>query len=408
MSQRALGRAGAWAGLLVLVATAPSCATLDSGAEADDAQTSEGALAADEHVSMLFVSDVHFGADAHADPAAIAAHADDPEEELDEREDARLANLTVVQKNHAFADAIEQLATPTWAAPLAKVHLSNAFDGLVVTGDVTDDGQSEQWRAFVDGYDARMKRLGIPVYETAGNHDYPSTNKRPEPGKPADFPVIARIAERTGAGRRGLVAENGGGAYAFVIDDVLFVNLGVKASDDADSFARHGDSYRSSNPFHSLRFLERVLAAHGRTKKHVVLSFHYPIVAGDERMTDAERASLYRVIRDYPVRAIVHGHRHRSDVYTWCGVPVFEVDTPRLMRPGRDSSMVALDIGKRWLTAQTIAVRKDSPISDVKIGLDPAACAPSKPSSRCWSYRKPIAAIRVAAGCDVGKVAALP
>ena len=191
------GRAGVLVGLFALAVATPSCG--GAGApelDEDDVMTSEGALTPDAHVSMLFVSDVHFGADGPMDAATAGGDADDAEEELDEREDAKVANLTVVQKNAAFVSAIERLSSAAWAKPLAAVHVSNAFDGLVVTGDVTDDGQPAQWRAFLEGYEDRLKPLGIPVYETAGNHDYPFSYKKPEPGRPSDYPVISRIVAR--------------------------------------------------------------------------------------------------------------------------------------------------------------------------------------------------------------------
>lgn len=379
------------------------CGPLDGD---EDTERAESALeAAESGVSFLVTSDVHFG----AGDVARASVADSPEDAAEEGDDGEAPVLTDLDKHAALTQAIERLASPASAAALTERRLRHNFRGLIVTGDVTDDGRRDQWRTFLETYPAKLQPMGLAVYETAGNHDYRGTSSLRFYERPDEVAVVSAIAARnTPEQRPGLVAQSEGGSYAWKIDDVLFVNLGVKASNDARSFAEHAGNYRSTNPFQSLRFLKRVLADHGASAASIVLSFHYPIVAGAERMTNGERVALHEAIKGYPIKAIVHGHRHKTDAYSWCGVPVLEVDTPRSMRPNFDSALVAVRISSQFLVAQTIAVRKASPTSDAQISLDPSTCKLKKDGSRCWAVRRRLSAIQVERACDVGATSPLP
>lgn len=373
-----------------------------NGSSLDKSSEVDSALAKRGPVSFLVTSDVHFG-------NGVAEHDHDPMEAEEIEEPGRPGALTVLQKNQLAADAIALAASPASAAALAARGISNKFRGLVVTGDVTEDGQPDQWREFVDTYPQKLGLLGIPVYETAGNHDYaikPDANIYKSPN---EVFVLSKIAERaTQANHPGLLAQTKGGSYAWKWDDVLFINLGVKASDRNDTMieAKNGSGFRNTNPFSSLTFLKNTLRKYGNSSSRIILSFHYPMVAGDHRMTFFERLGLYEALKGYPVAAILHGHRHKSDLYSWCGIPVFEADTPRSLSSQNDASVIAVEVSGYYLTAQTIHFRQGD-TGKVKVGLDPVNCDPKKEDSYCWSFRKKLSTISLDGQCDIQKTVSL-
>lgn len=162
--------------------------------------------------------------------------------------------------------------------------------GVLISGDLTENGEPWQWRHFVKlyGLDGHDGELHFPVFEAYGNHD-----------KHHSWYTLDRITERHGAPR-----------YAFDWDDLRVVNLGEAPDDEA------------------LAFLSADLTRVGK-ERPVVIYFHFPLRGpwsdnnwfGEGRY----RADLARVLFGYNVVGLFHGHYHASGRYQWEGVDVYNV-----------------------------------------------------------------------------------
>jgi cytolysin (calcineurin-like family phosphatase) len=164
--------------------------------------------------------------------------------------------------------------------------------GLIITGDLTEEGKPWQWRNFVAYYGLRGGDglVRWPVFEAHGNHD-----------KHHSWYVLDRVRERHGGPRY---------CYAFDWDDLHLVSLG-EAPDDKD-----------------LDWLEKDLAAVGR-ERPVVIYQHFPLqgpYSEDNWYGKGDyRNRFENVIRGYNVVAFFHGHYHASGHYKWRGLSVFNV-----------------------------------------------------------------------------------
>jgi cytolysin (calcineurin-like family phosphatase) len=156
--------------------------------------------------------------------------------------------------------------------------------GVLIAGDLTENGQAAQWARFeaMYGLTGAEGWLRHPVYEGVGNHDVW--------GGPY---VKAQVAKRHGAAR-----------YAWDWDDLHVVCLG-EGPDTAD-----------------IAWLRDDLAATG-PDVGVVLFFHYPLTGpspGDTWFAAGPfRDELARALLGYRVLGIFSGHLHTSGRYTWRG-----------------------------------------------------------------------------------------
>lgn len=411
---------GAASILLALTAVAVACTNHSSNDETDSVTSDDSTGRVG--LSFLVASDLHFGyirgqpisADQlAADPNEVDVDVAEPDDE-DEADDATATsdpgNKELIL-NQQLAQAMSSVSMKSASTKVknafAKLGMSNDFRGALVTGDVTDNGQGYQWKQFTGTYGFNGEALlNMPVFETAGNHDYPWRTTNKIYSDPSQDYVVSKIASRA-TGHAHTVAHDKGGAYAIKWDNVLVVNLGVKASNKDDTLipAKDPDGnnlYRNTNPFDSLQFLNGVLndKTLNPSGTRVILSFHYPIQTSDYRMTDAERQALYNVIKGHRISAIIHGHRHVSSHYEWCQIPVFEVDTPRsAWTAGYDSSFLAVDVNATRIKATTIRWRTQSDgVPDVGVN-DNANCNLAKSTDSCWTAEKAFADIPIQNDC---------
>lgn len=163
--------------------------------------------------------------------------------------------------------------------------------GVLVAGDLTNDGTRSQWKQFVRHYGLKGGdgMVRYPVFEGTGNHDY--------------------------HGKRRLVAEavrrrHGALSYTWTWQGVHFVCL--------DTHPRLGRN----------RWLRRHLRRFGK-RAPVVIYFHYSIVGPYSTWWSGLSKSVFRsTIDGYNVIAIFHGHYHRSERYRWKGFDVYNVGSP--------------------------------------------------------------------------------
>ncbi len=194
--------------------------------------------------------------------------------------------------------------------------------GLVLVGDITQDGRQEEWRSFLNVFgEPDEGRRSIPVYEGFGNHD----------GN-IGGPVRQGIRERN-PGRPGLTAISGNGLhYAWKWDGIHFLQLNLYPSSEWDPECGWCHYFHESfrEPEESLDFLSDYLADHILSiEEPIVLFFHY---GWDDfsRLwwTENEMNRFYEVIKDHHVLGIFTGHRHIVNHFSWQGLDIWAAGSP--------------------------------------------------------------------------------
>jgi cytolysin (calcineurin-like family phosphatase) len=166
--------------------------------------------------------------------------------------------------------------------------------GVLVAGDLTDDGQKDQWSLFeaAFGLTGRDGRVKFPVYEGIGNHD-----------TFAGTYVAEQVARR-----------HGRKYYSWDWDDLHVVSVGEGANDE------------------ELAWLREDLAKAGR-QVPVVLYLHYSLsgpYSDSNWFGQGDYHERFRkTIEGYNVVAIFHGHYHASRRYRWHGIDVYNVGSAR-------------------------------------------------------------------------------
>ncbi len=169
--------------------------------------------------------------------------------------------------------------------------------GVLISGDLTENGDRWQWRHFIAHYGLNGGEglLDFPVFEGHGNHDK----------DPSGY-VLERIRERHGATR-----------YAFDWDDLHVVCLG-EAPDDKD-----------------LAWLARDLASVGKARP-VLIYLHFPLRGpySDKNWFGLGdyREDLAKTLDGYNVIALFHGHHHASGRYRWKDIQVYNMGATKHRR----------------------------------------------------------------------------
>ena len=226
-------------------------------------------------VTFLLTSDTHFG----AETVMTTARGD------------RLA-LGIEKVNAYLIDQMNGMAGKAYPAPVGGKVARPV--GALVSGDLTDEGTVEQWAAFVKlyGLTGADGRLGVPVYETVGNHD---------------------IYDPLETVRRAVTARHGSVRYSWDWGDLHVICLGPPEDG-------------------CLEWLAKDLAAAGRDRP-VVIYFHYSIVGpySDEYWfgEGSNRKKFAAALAGFNVIGLFHGHFHASGWYPWQGFDVYNVGSAK-------------------------------------------------------------------------------
>ena len=234
-------------------------------------------------VTFLVFSDTHFG------------YGGSERDLLGRRRDP-VANPEGTELVNARAiESMNTIAGKPWPAVLGGSI--GAPLGLLISGDLTEDGEAWQWHGFTRyyGLDGKDGRIRYPVFEGHGNHD-----------KQGDWYVLNRIRER-----------HGDLNYSFDWHDLHLVCLG-EAPDKA-----------------ALDWLGRDLARVGK-QRPILIYFHFPLqgpyaennwfARGDYRDGFAATIGGFNVI------AVFHGHYHASGRYHWRDWDVYNVGAAKHRR----------------------------------------------------------------------------
>ncbi|GAA5211153.1 metallophosphoesterase [Microbacterium kyungheense] len=166
-------------------------------------------------------------------------------------------------------------------------------DAVVFTGDLTDLGEPEAYRALRAEVEPFAERLGAPVVWVAGNHDErPALRRELLDVPPTEQPVTG-------------VWDLGG--------------LRLIALDSTVPGWHHGDLDTAQ-----LEWLREVLAT--PAPLGTILAMHHPPLPSHIPFFDIlelrDQGRLAEVIAGTDVRAILAGHLHHSTSGTFAGVPV--------------------------------------------------------------------------------------
>ncbi len=293
-----------------------------------------------------------------------------------------------VDQQDLMLDALNEIETQDWPNGHGFIRAGlpfNAIRGVLVAGDVTDDGgqplvgsptaMCPEWATFEQTYGLCGDReLRYPVYEGYGNHDFPFLAQ----ASSTFHPVTAKIAARNPL-REGLTmqAVEDHAHYAWRWDDIDFVNLDVKpsgtpANPRVEAIDKDSLGERRVNPLAALTFLDNYLDSNVVKKNaQVVIMTHYGPDNGS-RIPALEKAEFcdvlekYRKKKNVRVIAWIHGHTHHTDYYQWTcpapdqeiKIPVFNVGSPfyGLDSNGGYAHFAAFRIGNDWLDAVDISV----------------------------------------------------
>ncbi len=210
--------------------------------------------------------------------------------------------------------------------------------GVILTGDLTDGGATEQFKLFTEdwGLKGGDGRLKFPVYEGVGNHD-----GGPSTGAGRRGNVRRQISERNKSRPSVVNTSENGLHYSWDWQDVHFVHLNEYAGlDDANryegnlKYKRKAQSY--GNPSEkSLQFLAKDLEEKvGKSGRPVILCQHYGFDGfsfrpwGDERAwwTEEHALRLWETIEGYNIIALLSGHDGSEAVSNWHGITNYHMD----------------------------------------------------------------------------------
>lgn len=200
--------------------------------------------------------------------------------------------LGIEQTNLLMIEHMNAIAGKRW--PGGIEGQVNVPLGVLLAGDLTEDGGQVDWRMFeaLFGRTGKEAPLRYPVFEGDGNHD-----------RNRDWFVREEIARR-----------HGGRFYSFDFDDLHVICLAEAPDDDGLAFLR--------------RDLERVAR-----DVPIVLYFHYPLLGAYSQNNWFGRGNyrdrLELALNEHRVLAIFHGHRHDSGAYRWRGHTVYSVGSPK-------------------------------------------------------------------------------
>lgn len=180
------------------------------------------------------------------------------------------------------------------ARTLAAIEgLATDIDALVITGDLTDLGEPEAYRALRAAVEPVGERLGCPVVWVAGNHDERPALREALLGEPADERPITSVHDLGG--------------------------LRLIAVDTSVPGWHHGELGMEQLSW--LRSELRTLAPLG-----TILAMHHPPLPNYVPLFDIlelrDQPALAAAISGSDVRAILAGHLHYCASGSFAGVPV--------------------------------------------------------------------------------------
>jgi len=261
----------------------------------------------------------------------------------------------------------------------ARAVEADRIDAVLITGDLTDDGEGYE---VVEAAFAHWKERGR-LYAVPGNHDlylFPiSGSARPRPTAEAK-----RAAWRAFAGRLGLSLDECG-AWHTEIPEAQAVIVGFDScSRPQRRFFRHNGAVGEAQ----LQYLRGVAATPAwKGARHRIVALHHhvaPLPHGVGRRAPTEigmrlddARAVGEALNEVGVTLVMHGHRHVSEERQPAGSNFRVLASPSLTlgcRSGDGPSYWHVELGER-----AYATRVRIPVAAVEQEEDPGAEAVSEP-----------------------------
>jgi len=224
-------------------------------------------------------------------------------------------------------------ALPGTAFPSETGGTVDSPRAVIVTGDLTENGLSEEWESFTANYGIYKEgRLNYPVYEGWGNHD--CHNNRTI--------VMDGICERNSK-RSGLTnISNNGYHYSWDWDGVHFVQLNIYPGTGT------GDPNSWGDPADSLPFLIDELRQNvSSSGKAIVIFMHFSFDEwGLENWQTWEQDAFYDAVKDYNVIAMFGGHGHEFLSGKWRGIDYYEICASQPVEEGKGFAVIQIKNNK--------------------------------------------------------------
>lgn len=178
-------------------------------------------------------------------------------------------------------------ALPGTAYPEAMGGVVGKIKGVVLNGDLTNNGTQEQWELFANDWGLTgERRCKYPLYEGLGNHDFYS----------GDI-LISNVVQRTRSRPGVLNVSSNGLHYSWEWCGIHFIQANMVPEEDARSRG-------------ALTFLREDLAKHvGASGKPVIVNLHISPVIDRDWPFERQKA-LLEALAPYHVLGIFCGHSH--------------------------------------------------------------------------------------------------
>ena len=205
---------------------------------------------------------------------------------------AQISDFHIRPPGVIFADVVDTAAMLR-AAIDTLLAFSPALDAVLVSGDLTNDGEAEAYAEIVP----ELARLPMPVFAVPGNHD---NRERLE--------ALAGVAE--------VGADNSHRQFTADLGSLRLIALDSLVEGEG-----HGELCATR-----LAWLETELER--AAERRILIMIHHPPAATGiafmDRIGLRSSPALDELIRHYAgsIERIVCGHVHRPIFYRWHGVPV--------------------------------------------------------------------------------------
>ncbi|MCX6343576.1 MAG: metallophosphoesterase [Armatimonadetes bacterium] len=182
--------------------------------------------------------------------------------------------------------------------------------GILLTGDIANNGKPQEWEAFVADYGLNGDAsLAYPIYELWGNHD----------GRTVD--IVAQGMKKRNPSRPNLTAiSKNGFHYSWDWGKVHFACANIYPGQVSKIVI-------PNDPIYSMDFIKEDLEKNvGKSGRPVVIEMHYGLEGGGAGWwTEDEHQAFYDVVKNYNVIAILFGHTHGGGNYKWNGIDMVNV-----------------------------------------------------------------------------------
>lgn len=228
------------------------------------------------------------------------------------------ASSTIQAANRACIDFMNVLPGTAYPSTVGGGTVA-APRGLVITGDLTNDSTMAQWQAYASDYGVNGEgRVKYPVFDLWGNHD----------GSPsASTSYVTNQIKLRNTQRVGLTkVSTNGYHYSWDWDHVHFVSTNIYPGDVLiPDGVVDGNAHQ---PLYSLQFLKDDLQENvGDTGRPVVILMHLGLDSGwgATWWSTTEQSNFYNAIKNYNVIAILQGHSHAAQSFSWNGFSVYSL-----------------------------------------------------------------------------------